>query len=70
MAGSRGQAVNHRVEKYSRAEIASLDSVTSGDLLEIELEIESKNDYEYVLLEDMKAAVREANTQSPPTAVA
>ena len=30
--------------------------VTSGDLIEIELVIESKNDYEYILFEDMKAA--------------
>lgn len=28
----------------------------SGDLVEIELEIESKNDYEYLIFEDMKAA--------------
>jgi uncharacterized protein YfaS (alpha-2-macroglobulin family) len=56
VAGDRGQAVSQRVEKYDRKEIANLDSVTSGDLLEIELVIESKNDYEYILLEDMKAA--------------
>lgn len=30
--------------------------MTSGDLVEVELEIESKNDYEYILFEDMKAA--------------
>ena len=30
--------------------------VKSGDLIEIELVVESKNDYEYILLEDMKAA--------------
>jgi hypothetical protein len=56
VAGSSGQGVNQRVEKYDRKEIADLESVTSGDLLEIELVIESKNDYEYILLEDMKAA--------------
>src|SRR5262249_40133984 len=28
----------------------------SGDLVEVELEIDSKNDYEYLLFEDMKAA--------------
>ncbi len=56
VAGNRGQAVGQRVEKYERKEIANLDSVTSGDLLEIELVIESKNDYEYILFEDMKAA--------------
>jgi uncharacterized protein YfaS (alpha-2-macroglobulin family)/tetratricopeptide (TPR) repeat protein len=56
VAGSRGQAVSQRVEKYDRQEIADLGTVTSGDLLEIELIIESKNDYEYILFEDMKAA--------------
>ena len=30
--------------------------MTSGDLVEIELEIESKNDYEYLVFEDPKAA--------------
>jgi hypothetical protein len=56
VAGGQGQLVDQQVEKYDRAEIENLDSVTSGDLLEIELVVESKNDYEYILLEDMKAA--------------
>jgi uncharacterized protein YfaS (alpha-2-macroglobulin family) len=56
VAGSSGQAVSQRVEQYDRTEIANMDSVTSGELLEIELVIESKNDYEYILFEDMKAA--------------
>jgi uncharacterized protein YfaS (alpha-2-macroglobulin family) len=56
VAGSSGQAVSRRVEKYDRTEIANLGNVASGDLLEIELVIESKNDYEYILFEDMKAA--------------
>jgi uncharacterized protein YfaS (alpha-2-macroglobulin family) len=41
-------------------ELASLSEVTSGDLIEIELEIDSKNDYEYVIFEDLKAAGCEA----------
>lgn len=56
IAGGRGQVVNQRVEKYERSEIANLGEVTSGDLIEIELTVESKNDYEYILLEDLKAA--------------
>jgi uncharacterized protein YfaS (alpha-2-macroglobulin family) len=56
VAGGRGQVVDQRVEKYNRSEIADLGTVKSGDLLEIELTIESKNDYEYILFEDMKAA--------------
>jgi uncharacterized protein YfaS (alpha-2-macroglobulin family) len=56
VSGARGQAVDQRMEKHARTKIDNLDSVASGDLLEIELIVESKNDYEYVLLEDMKAA--------------
>ena len=54
--GALGQAIDQNVLKYDRIELANLDSVTSGDLVEIELEIDSKNDYEYVIFEDMKAA--------------
>ena len=56
VAGSRGQALDQKVEKYEREELANLASLKSGDLVEIELEIESKNDYEYLVFEDMKAA--------------
>lgn len=54
VAGSRGQALNQKVEKYERIELANLATLKSGDLVEIELEIDSKNDYEYILFEDMK----------------
>jgi uncharacterized protein YfaS (alpha-2-macroglobulin family) len=56
VAGSRGQALDQKVEKYEREELANWATLKSGDLVEIELEIESKNDYEYVIFEDMKAA--------------
>ncbi len=55
-AGSRGQAVKEKVEKYVRTELENLATVTSGDLVEVELEIDSKNDYEYLVFEDMKAS--------------
>ncbi len=55
-AGSRGQAVKEKVEKYDRTELENLASVTSGDLVEVEFEIDSKNDYEYLVFEDMKAS--------------
>ncbi|MFB3892685.1 MAG: alpha-2-macroglobulin [Phycisphaerae bacterium] len=55
-AGSRGQVVGKKIEKYKRVELASGDVLKSGDLVEIEMEIDSKNDYEYVMFEDMKAA--------------
>jgi len=35
--GSRGQAVDQKVEKYKRVELKNLDTLTSGDLVEIEL---------------------------------
>ena len=56
VAGSRGQVVDQKVEKYVREELPNLATLTSGDLVEIELEIDSKNDYEYIMFEDMKAA--------------
>ena len=60
VAGGRGQVVNQQVEKFVRTEIPNLGAVESGDLIEVELEIESKNDYEYILFEDMKAAGTES----------
>jgi hypothetical protein len=60
VAGSRGQALDQKVEKYERVPLNSGDVLTSGDLVEVELSIESKNDYEYVIFEDMKAAGLEA----------
>ena len=55
-AGSRGQVVDQKVEKYERQELKDLAMLQSGDLVEIELEIASKNDYEYLVFEDMKPA--------------
>lgn len=55
-AGSRGQVLDQKVEKYERKELANLAELKSGDLVEIEMEVESKNDYEYIILEDMKPA--------------
>jgi uncharacterized protein YfaS (alpha-2-macroglobulin family) len=55
-AGARGQAVDQKVEKFERQALKDLALLKSGDLVEIELEIESKNDYEYIMFEDMKAA--------------
>jgi uncharacterized protein YfaS (alpha-2-macroglobulin family) len=52
--GQRGQAVDQKVEKYERVPLENLAQLKSGDLVEIELEFESKNDYEYILFEDMK----------------
>ncbi len=54
--GAHGQALDQKVEKYERKRIENLAKLKSGDLVEIELVIESKNDYEYIVFEDMKAA--------------
>ena len=44
------------MEKYERQELKNLATLASGDLVEIELVIDSKNDYEYLVFEDMKPA--------------
>ena len=54
--GSSGQAIDQKVLKYDRTELANLSEVVSGDLIEVELEIDAKNTYEYLLFEDLKAA--------------
>lgn len=56
VAGSSGQAVKQTGLKYRREEIASDAPVQSGDLIEVELTVESKNDYEYLIIEDPKPA--------------
>ncbi len=56
VAGDRGQAIEQAVEKYDRTPLENLAELTSGDLVEVELVVDSKNDYEYILLEDMKPA--------------
>ena len=54
--GASGQVIDQKVVKYDREELANLATVKSGDLVEIEFEIDSKNDYEYLVFEDFKAA--------------
>ncbi|MBI3411109.1 MAG: alpha-2-macroglobulin [Planctomycetes bacterium] len=54
--GSRNQPLDQKVEKFERKELKNLAELKSGDLVEIELEIDSKNDYEYLIFEDPKAA--------------
>jgi uncharacterized protein YfaS (alpha-2-macroglobulin family) len=55
-AGVHGEVVGARVEKYRREPLTDGATLKSGDLVEVELEIESKNDYEYLVFEDYKAA--------------
>ena len=49
------RSVDQKVEKYEREELTNLATLKSGDLVEVELEIDSKNDYEYLIFEDIKA---------------
>ncbi len=56
VAGGRGQAVDQKVEKYDRVPLENLAGVKSGEQIEIELIVESKNDYEYLMIEDFKPA--------------
>ncbi|PCK07455.1 MAG: hypothetical protein COA42_14240 [Alteromonadaceae bacterium] len=45
---------------YRRIVVTETDILTSGELLEVELIVVSKNDYEYILMEDKKPAGFEA----------
>ena len=54
--GGHGQAVSQRVEQYDKELVKSGDEIKSGDLIEIELIIDSKNDYESIMIRDFKAA--------------
>ncbi len=40
--------------RYQRLELKDGALLTSGDLIEVELELESKNDYDYLVFEDLK----------------
>jgi hypothetical protein len=55
-AGARGQVTDRRVEKYDRVPLKNLDELKSGELVEVELTVASKNDYEYIVFEDLKPA--------------
>jgi uncharacterized protein YfaS (alpha-2-macroglobulin family) len=53
---SSGQAVDQKRSIYQRIELKSGYEIKSGDLIEVTLGIDSKNDYEYLVFEDWKAA--------------
>ena len=55
-----GLVVTQQVERFRREPLADGDSVKSGDRIEVELILESKNDYEYLVFSDAKAAGFEA----------
>lgn len=55
-----GLVVKQRVERFRREPLADGAAVKSGERIEVELILESKNDYEYLLFSDAKAAGFEA----------
>jgi uncharacterized protein YfaS (alpha-2-macroglobulin family) len=57
---STGLIVKQQVERFRREPLNDGSEVKSGDRIEVELVIESKNDYEYLLFSDVKAAGFEA----------
>ncbi len=61
--GSRGQSVHQQVTRWKRTQLENLSEVRSGDLVEVELLVDSKNDYEYLMLEDRKPSGFEPDDQ-------
>ncbi|HEY8961460.1 MAG TPA: hypothetical protein VIM57_04580, partial [Luteolibacter sp.] len=55
-----GKVVKQRTEKFRREPLKDGDTVASGDRVEVELVLESKNDYEYLIFSDGKPAGFEA----------
>jgi len=53
--GAHGQSVGMQRQSYFREAITHATTLRSGDLVEIELTVTSKNDYEYIVIEDRKA---------------
>jgi len=50
--GPRGNVQRIGVEKYQRIELLNMASLMPGDLVEVELISEAKNDYDYVVMTD------------------
>jgi uncharacterized protein YfaS (alpha-2-macroglobulin family)/tetratricopeptide (TPR) repeat protein len=55
-----GKVVKQRTEKFRREPLKDGDTVASGQRVEVELVLESKNDYEYLIFSDGKPAGFEA----------
>ena len=51
-----GRPLSQQVERYRRVDVPNLGQVQSGDLIEVELTLASKSDYEYLVIEDPKGA--------------
>jgi uncharacterized protein YfaS (alpha-2-macroglobulin family) len=55
-----GLVVKQQAERFRREPLADAAQLRSGDRIEVELILDSKNDYEYLLFSDLKAAGFEA----------
>ena len=54
--GIGGSPLLQPVEKYNRQPLADGDQLNAGDLVEVEMIINAKNDFEYAVVSDHKAA--------------
>ena len=63
VSGSRGQVVQQQTGRYRRIPLKASEQVASGTLVEVELILDSRNDYEFLLLEDHKPAGFEPDDQ-------
>lgn len=56
VAGSIGQVIDQKVSAFDRIPLDEGEPIASGELLEVHLTVEGKNDYEYLMLQDPKPA--------------
>jgi alpha-2-macroglobulin len=59
LPGKTANVIETKKSGFERTEIKDLQAVKSGELVEVELIVDSKNDYEYMLIEDNKPACLE-----------
>ncbi len=65
LAGDRGQVVDAQRAGLERVTLEDLQALPSGSQVEVELLVDSKNDYEYIMLQDAKpAGLEPIDTQS------
>ena len=60
VTNAQGQIVKQQADRKERIRLKEGDTIKSGDTIEVELILESKNDYEYLMVSDWKAAGLEA----------
>ncbi len=54
--GSEGQPLTEQRLRYERVPLKEGDKIESGDLLQVEMQVDSDNDYTYLVFEDPKPA--------------